>query len=312
MQKVALFYNPASGTRRERREQLVEEAAQILRAAGKDVYVDPTRGPGTAAAQVREALSRGCDTIVIAGGDGTINDALQGLAGGEACLGVIPMGTGNVLAHDLGLSHRPLQAARQLLEFQPKRIALGKIEFTGVNDERASRWFVAVAGVGGSAKLMYDVHAGLKGRHGMIAYYFQMARLALFHPFAGFQVEYRTPEGITHSCTAVEVDAVRTTNFGGLMRRWAWGAELQRTDAQLVMFGSSSRSRFLHYTFGRMLGTKWRTPGVDLAYAKEVHCTVSTPGQRIYAEADGEYIGHPPVKIEVVPKMLNLLMSPKT
>lgn len=311
MQKIALFYNPASGPRMERRHHVIEEAAAVFRKAGKEVAVEPTRGPGTAAAQVREVLARQFDTVVIAGGDGTINDALQGLAGQPAALGVIPMGTGNVLAHDLGMSHRAGEAARQMLAFQSRRIALGKVEFTGHNGAPTSRWFIAVAGVGGSAKLMYDVHAGLKGAHGMAAYYLQMTRLALLHRFDSFNVHYRDQDGQLQTCSAVEADAVRITNFGGLMRRWAWGAELQRDDAQLVLFTSSSRARFLHYTFERILGSKRRTPGVEMVYAKEIVCTANHPGQRLYAEADGEYIGGPPVKITVVPEMLNLLMSGK-
>jgi diacylglycerol kinase (ATP) len=311
MQKIVLFYNPAAGRRTERRRHLVEDAATVLREAGKEVLVQATHGPGTAAGQVRELLPQGYDTVLVAGGDGTINDALQGLAGGSAALGVIPMGTGNVLAHDLGISHRPRHAARQLLAFQPRRIALGKIEFTDPQHKPSSRWFVAVAGVGGSAKLMYDVHAGLKGTHGMGAYYFQMARLALAHRFASFHVEYRKADGTLQKSSAAEADAVRITNFGGLMRRWAWGAELQRNDAQLVLFTTSSRPRFFHYTLGRILGFKWRTPGVEMVYAREIYCTASTPGQRLYAEADGEYIGGPPVKIEIVPDMLNLLMNAK-
>jgi diacylglycerol kinase (ATP) len=312
MQNVALFYNPASGSRNERRQHAVEEAAQVLREAGKEVRVEATRGPGAAATQVQEAMDRQCDTVVVAGGDGTINDALQGLAGRDAALGVIPMGTGNVLAHDLGISHRPRDAARQLLSFTSRRIALGKIECTGTDRQRESRWFIAVAGVGGSAKLMYDVHAGLKGKHGVAAYYLHMARLALLHQFASFDVEYRDLEGNTHQCSAVEADAVRITNFGGLMRRWAWGAELQRDDAQLVLFTTGSRTRFLHFTLGRIFGSTRRTRGVEMVYAREIECTANKPGQRLFAEADGEYIGGPPVKIEIVPSMLNLLMKPKT
>jgi YegS/Rv2252/BmrU family lipid kinase len=311
MQKIALFYNPASGSRRERRLRVVEGAAAIFREAGKEVFVEVTHGPGTAAGQVRDALEKRYDTIVIAGGDGTINDALQGIAGTSANLGVIPMGTGNVLAHDLGLSHRARDAARQLLQFQPRRIALGKVEFSSKEGNRASRWFVAVAGVGGSARLMYDVHAGVKGRHGMAAYYFQMARLALFHRFDSFNVEYRDDAGSIQKCVAAEADAVRITNFGGIMRRWAWGAELQRDDAQLVIFTTSSRTRFLHYTLERILRSKRRTPGVEMIFTKEIVCTASSPDRRLHAEADGEYIGGPPVKIEIVPNMLNLLMSPK-
>jgi diacylglycerol kinase (ATP) len=307
MQKVALFYNPASGRRSERRVHVVEGAASVFRASGKEVLVEVTHGPGTAAAQVRDALAKGCDTVVIAGGDGTINDALQGLAGTNAALGVIPMGTGNVLAHDLGLSSRASEAAKQLLKFRSRRIALGRVEFSD-GGSRASRWFIAVAGVGGSARLMYDVHAGLKGRHGMAAYYFQMARLALLHRFESFDVEYRDKAGTMQRCVAAEADAVRITNFGGLMRRWAWGAELQRDDAQLILFSTSSRTRFLHYTIERILGSKRRTPGVEMIFTKEIVCTASSPGQRIYAEADGEYIGGPPVKIGIVPNMLSLLM----
>lgn len=312
MQRVALFYNPAAGRHVERRRQVIESAAQVLREAGKEVYVEPTRGPGTAAVQVREVLDRKFDTVVIAGGDGTINDALQGLAGTDAVLGVIPMGTGNVLAHDLAISHRPREAARQLLSFQSRKIALGRVEFTTHDGARGTRWFVAVAGVGGSAKLMYDVHAGLKGRHGMLAYYLQMARLALLHPFASFEVEYRDSAGGMQKCSAVEADAVRITNFGGLMRRWAWGAELQRHDAQLVIFTTRSRTRFLHFTLGRILGRQWKTPGVEMIFAREMVCHEGTPGQKLYAEVDGEYIGGPPVKIEIVPNMLNLLMASKS
>ncbi len=311
MQRVALFYNPASGRSSGQRQHAVEKAADVLRAAGKKVHVEPTRGPATAAAQVREAMGQGADTVVIAGGDGTIHEALQGLAGTDLTLGVIPMGTGNVLAHDLGISHRPAEAAAQLLSFEAKRIALGRVEYAVRAHQRGTRWFIAVAGVGGSAKLMYDVHAGLKGAHGMLAYYAQMARLALLHRFDSFNVEYRNGNGEWTKCTAVEADAVRITNFGGLMRRWAWGAELQRDDAQLVLFRTGSRPRFLHYTFSRILGTRWLTPGVELIHANEVRCSASTPGQRLHVEADGEYIGGPPVTIEIVPNMLNLLMAAK-
>lgn len=311
MQKIALFYNPASGRRSRRRLHVVEEAAAVFRHAGKDVSIEATQGPGTAAQQVQAALRAGYDTAVIAGGDGTINDALQGIAGSKATLGIIPMGTGNVLAHDLGLSHRPEAAARQLLTFQTRRIALGKIICTATDGTRPSRWFIAVAGVGGSAKLMYDVHAGLKGTHGVAAYYVQMARLALLHQFASFEVSYEDLNGATHECSAVEADAVRINNFGGLMRRWAWGAELQRNDAQLVLFTTGSRSRFLHFTLGRIFGSTRPTKGVDMVYAKRVHCDSKKPGQRLFAEADGEYIGGPPVEIEIVPDMLNLLMSTK-
>ena len=89
MRKAALLYNPASGHRRERRVAHVEEAAAVLRAAGVEALVVPTRAPGTAGEQAREAVAAGCDTIVACGGDGTVHEILPGLAGGAAALRVI-------------------------------------------------------------------------------------------------------------------------------------------------------------------------------------------------------------------------------
>ncbi len=308
MQKVALLFNPSSGRARQRRIDVVHSLARDLEHAGKTVTVESTLSPGSASEQVREFLAQGFDTILIAGGDGTVNDALQGLAGSNAALGVIPMGTGNVLAHDLGISGNPRRAVQQLLQFRPRRVALGRIQSTGSSNLKV-RWFIAVAGVGGSAKLMYDVHSGLKGTHGMAAYYWHMLRLLFLHPFPLFQVEYRNGTGELVRCTAAEADTVRIRNFGGLMRRWAWGAGLTRDDLQLVLFRTGQRLRFLHYTVARILGTTWSTPGIELVHTREVWCSPISSSERLHAEVDGEYVGGLPVKIDVVPGMLDLLMS---
>src|SRR5215467_12820903 len=101
MRKAALFYNPLSGRRKKYRVQDVEAAAAIIRQADVEVEVAPTRAPSDAAAQVRMAIRDGFDTIVACGGDGTVHDLLQGLAGKNAALGIIPLGTANAMAHDL-------------------------------------------------------------------------------------------------------------------------------------------------------------------------------------------------------------------
>lgn len=288
---------------------MIEAVVHELRNAGRSVHVEATRAAGSAACQVRDLLPHGFDTIVVAGGDGTINDAIQGIVPSDVSLGIIPMGTGNVLAHDLGLSRNPVRAARQLLQWKPKRIALGRIHFTHKNGDAGERWFIAVAGVGGSAKLMYDVNSGLKNVHGMAAYYTHMLRLTLFHRFPVFQVEFEDQNGTIVRRTAAEADAVRIQNFGGLMRRWAWGAELTRDDAQLVLFHTGRRIPFIRYTISRILGGEWSTPGIELVHTRVVRCAAISADQRLHAEADGEFVGGLPVKIEVVPGMLNLLMS---
>ena len=92
MRKAALFYNPISGRRKKHRVQDVEAVAAVLRAAGVELEVAPTRAASDATAQVRMAIREGFDTIIACGGDGTVHDVLQGIAGRDAALGIIPLG----------------------------------------------------------------------------------------------------------------------------------------------------------------------------------------------------------------------------
>src|SRR2546423_9239334 len=134
MRKAALFYNPLSGRRKKHRLKDVEAVAAILRAAGVEVEVAPTRAASDAAAQGRMAVRDGFDTIVACGGDGTVHDVLQGLTGKEAALGIIPLGTANAMAHDLRLPISPAAAPKSLLSPVPKRVAVGGIDYRHFNN----------------------------------------------------------------------------------------------------------------------------------------------------------------------------------
>ena len=105
MRRAILIYNPASGQKRERRAEHVSRAAQVLRAAGVDVETCATLDAGSAIRQTQQAVVEGFDTIIACGGDGTVNEVLNGLmlVGAGATLGVIPLGSGNLLATDLRL-----------------------------------------------------------------------------------------------------------------------------------------------------------------------------------------------------------------
>src|SRR5690349_24589883 len=133
MQRAALFYNPLSGRRRKYRVKDVESVAAILRAASVQLEVAPTRAASDAAAQVRLAIRDGFDTIIACGGDGTVHDVLQGIAGRGAALGIIPLGTANAMAHDLRLPMRPAAAAKALLSAVPKTVAVGQIQYRACN-----------------------------------------------------------------------------------------------------------------------------------------------------------------------------------
>jgi diacylglycerol kinase family enzyme len=107
MRRAALIYNPASGQQSSRRGALVDKAIAVLREAGVETEKLETNAPGSAETLAREAAARGCDTIIACGGDGTVHEVLQAVVGTEIALGVIPLGTANALASDLGLRAAP-------------------------------------------------------------------------------------------------------------------------------------------------------------------------------------------------------------
>src|SRR5437870_12627407 len=197
MRHAALFYNPNSGRRRKHRLSDVETARSILQAAGVDIEVAPTRAASDAAAQVRSAIRDGCDTIIACGGDGTIHDVLQGLAGKDAALGIIPLGTANAMAHDLRLPLTPQRAAHALLSATPKRIAVGRIDYRDFNNLPAFRFFTVAAGVGVDAHLFYNLNRLIKDRMGMLAYYSKATHLWLTHRMRYFEAEFSSNGGAT-------------------------------------------------------------------------------------------------------------------
>src|SRR5438270_2211733 len=300
MRRAALFYNPHSGRRKKHRLKDVEAAAGILRSAGVQVEVAPTRAAADAAAQIRMSVGEGFDTIVACGGDGTVHDVLQGLAGKEAALGIIPLGTANALAHDLRLPISAERASRALLTATPRRIAVGKIEYRDFNNLPSFRYFTVAAGVGLDAHLFYKLNRLIKDRMGMLSYYSKAVHLWMTHRMRYFEAEFSINGGeLKMEERLSEMLAIRINNFGGVLRELAPGASLERNDLRLVLCRTGNRALYLAYVFRGFLGLNRGIPGIELAHADQVICRAIPGGkvERIYAEADGELLGHLPITL---------------
>src|SRR5215471_10365960 len=311
MRKAALFYNPISGRRRKHRPKDIEKVAAILRSGGLELEVSPTKAASDAAAQVRMAIREGFDSIIACGGDGTIHDVLQGIAGKDAVLGVIPLGTANALAHDLRLPLSAEGAARALLTSTPRRVAVGRIDYRDFNNLPSFRYFTVAAGVGVDAHLFYKLNRLMKDRMGMLAYYSKATHLWLTHRMRYFEAEFSTPGGpFVKEPRLSEMLAVRITQFGGVLRELAPGASLARNDLRLVLCRTGNRALYLAYVFRGILGLSRGVPGIHLAYADQVHCrnVAGEKPENIYVEADGELLGRLPMTLSVVPEALSVLV----
>lgn len=311
MRKAALLYNPHSGRRRKQRVQDVEAAAAVLRAAGVELDISATRAASDAGAQVRMAIREGFDTIIACGGDGTVHDVLQGLAGRDAALGIIPLGTANAMAHDLRLPLSPAAAAQALLTAVPKRIAVGRIDYRDFNNLPAFRHFTVAAGVGVDAHLFYKLNRLIKDRMGMLAYYSKATHLWWTHRMRYFEAEFSSNGGgIRQEARLSEMLAVRINFFGGILRELAPGSSLARNDLRLVLCRTGNRALYLAYVFRGLLGMSRSVPGIELAYADTVTCA-SVRGEKpenIYVEADGELLGRLPITLSIVPDAMTVLV----
>jgi diacylglycerol kinase (ATP) len=314
MQKIALLYNPLSGRRRERRLADVEQAAGILQNAGHETRIVATLGSSATPDQVRQQIADGCDTILACGGDGTIHDILQGIVGSDAMLGVIPLGTANSLAHDLGSPMSASRAARALLSSIPKRIAVGHITCAGTNRSSVSRYFAVTAGIGVDAHVFYKLSARAKMRFGLSSYYMTAFQLWLTHPMHLFRAITKGSDGTSREHSVSQLLAVRIGNFGGILRELAPGASLDRNDFRMVLFHNRSRASYLAHIVRGICGLRLNVPGIDLAFADGASCSVldSQSAEQVLVEADGELLGMLPAEVSVIPDALTLLVPQKS
>lgn len=318
MRKAALLYNQRSGGGRTHRRAEVDAALQILRAAKVDTAFKITVSSADAGEQARRAIAAGCDTILACGGDGTVHDVIQGMAGSRAALGILPMGTANALAHDLGMPLSCPAAAQVLLDADPKRIALGRVELPDLNGERIAKYFTVAVGVGVDAHLFYKLNYATKQKLGMAAYYATAWQLWFSYEMRPFAVRCAGVFG-EEGMVATEMLAVRIRNFGGMLRELAPGASLDREDLRLLLCQTSSRISYLSYVTRTLLGASWGVPGVELRDARSVRCDyVAGPEngsgevlKKVYVEADGELLGTLPAEITMVPDALTVLIPRK-
>jgi YegS/Rv2252/BmrU family lipid kinase len=287
-----LIYNPAAGKIRRNPEGILQRTKAAMARAGISAELRPTSGPGQAAEIARRSIGEGADAIFVLGGDGTVNETVQGMVGTTVPLGVLPGGTANCLAMELGFGSRIERAVERLAASEPVSIALGRI--TG----GASRYFLLMCGAGLDAAIVDEVSAPLKASTGKFAYW--VAGLSQFRRYVQ-SLRIRV-NGQEHDCGFVLVSRIR--NYGGDMEI-ATGASLRRDDFEVVYFQGKHPMRYAAYMIGVAARTVRRFPGVHCLHAASVEILTGAPSQ-----IDGEFHGRQAIRIDTVPNALTLLLPP--
>ncbi len=317
MRRVLFFVNPLLMNRRGRRAT-VERAAGYLRSEGCEVEARDTLSAHSAGEQAQEAVASRFDTIFVCGGDGTIFQVIQGVAGSEVALGVIPFGTGNVLAQNLRLPRDPMAALLAQVKGPAVSIPLGKVVCKTPGHIKDKSWYFTIAaGMGVHAALMNLAPTGTGKRvGGQLAYYAGGIRLLVQHPIEPFDLEVTTTAGDVRRWRATEAIAVRVPGIN----LWRPGGNLLKPELRLASLRETSRVGLAHATYHAIVTRKTvngeatagnsRLPYAQFDDASAVVCR-PTPdwGYRtpLLVEADGEVIGTERATITIAQRRLRLL-----
>jgi diacylglycerol kinase family enzyme len=311
MRRVIFFLNPLLVTRRGRRG-VVERCAALLRDDGCLIEVQDTVSDNFAGEQARAAIASGFDTVFVCGGDGTLFHILQGMAGSDAALGVIPMGTGNVLAQNLRLPRDPMAAFELQRRGEAVSIPLGEVTCADRAQSTERSWnFVLAAGVGMHAAVM-DLAPNGSGKRvwGRGAYYAGGLRLLLRHPIQPLDIEMTDAEGRVERFRACELLAVRVPRIGV----WRSGGNLHSPHLRMAAIPLAGRGGLTHACF-HALATRLSNRESRLCYpryddAMAIACSPaegSSHDAPVLVEADGEVIGAGRAVFRMAEKRLRLL-----
>jgi diacylglycerol kinase (ATP) len=294
LRKATLISNPKTGRYAVRRRP-VEELAAKLESLGFTIDLRLTQGPGDATEIAARAARNGSSDVIVAGGDGTINEAIQGLAGTKARLAIIPRGTANVLARELSLPLEDEQALKIVAEGKSRQIYLGlAIDET----KQESRYFVLMAGIGLDASVVRRVQPSLKKRIGKGAFWISgLSHLATWNP-RPFILEIN---GRKYTSTFAAIG--KAAKYGGDLAITP-GARLDEPQFEICIIDTRSRLRYLHLLSHAMRnGMPRNTPEVQFVNAVRVRAHGDAQVQ-----IDGELIGHLPMRFEIAPHSLQVIV----
>lgn len=293
--RAALIYNPVAG-RLARGERLLQRTIAVLEKQGISTVLVPTTGPSTASGLARRQIDQGCDLILAAGGDGTINEVLNGMVHSGVPLGILPGGTANVLAKELRVSFNLEKAAAHLSDCHPQKVSLGKL----CMGRSEPRYFLLMAGIGLDAHIIYQLNLDLKAVAGKLAYYVSGGK-ELLRAQPQFPVWV---DGKQYECGFALVSRVR--NYGGDFEL-ARGASLLNNEFEVALFEGRNSFRYVGYFFGMLLGRAEQMKGCTVLKAKQISCGPCDDPD-VYVQIDGESVGRLPASMEIVPDALTLLM----
>jgi len=268
-----------------------EALRREFKAAGIEYELLEAKKKKEAEKLVRKRRDDGFDIVIAGGGDGTVSRALSGLRGSSIPLGIIPMGTGNMVARELGIPIDVESAIKVITgEYRKKKIDAMKI---------GKHLYVLNAGVGINAQVIARTNKKAKRRFGRIAYVSTLAHAIRFRP-RSVEIEL---DGEKHRYRAVDV---AVSNCSAVAKKvYPPGPEIRPDDGRVDVWvlGMETTADYARYMLGLLFGRRRKARYLS---AKE-RIVINAPSP-LAAQADGNIIGTTPLEVEVMPAALTILV----
>src|SRR5579884_363001 len=295
-----LIANPTSGSHIFHAQQ-IRETITFLREHGWQAELRLTTAAGDARRFAHEAVKQKIDVVVAVGGDGTINEIIQELAGSETALGVLPSGTVNVWAREVGIPLDNAGAREVLLNGQIRHIDLGKI-----ND----RYFLLMVGIGLDGEVTHAVEKKPAKRLGVLGYWLVGAWLGL--GYGGFAITLNA-DGRRVKTHALQVIIGNTQLYGGAVK-YTWQAQCDDGLLDICIVRRQSIHRRPLVLLDFLLHREQRRQWVRYEKCTQVKIRTRHP---VAIQIDGDPMGHtsngyPPTTVNIVPGALKVLVPQTT
>lgn len=287
---VAFIVNPIAGGGRVRHDWPRIEARLNERGANWTAFW--TEEQGHATALTREACAAGFDAVVSVGGDGTLNEVVNGAANTGVPVGIIPLGTGADFPRTAGVPTSPLDALDVVLDGDVKYVDLGR-----VND----RFFCNVAGTGFDATVAERVNRNGKSQSGAIPYVMALVQTLFSYRNTPITI---TMDGVTHEVTTLLMAVANGRFFGGGMMICP-GADMSDGEFDVCVIGDVGKLKTLFLLPRVFSGSHVEHPEVQVLRGREIH--IDGP-PHVHIQADGEIIGRLPATFEIKPGALPMLL----
>ena len=309
-----IIYNPTSG-RPARRAEDVRRMVELLAARGINAVASATSGPDDASQLAHSAVASGADIIISYGGDGTLNEVIQGMAGSQTALAVWPGGTANVVARDLGVPLAIPELADMIAAGKTRRIALGLARSKDAEEQKSRgaevnspppegpdhfrRYFVMMAGIGLDASIARSVNKRLKRRTGEFAYWMSGIKHLFLWRAEAFTVDV---DGRCYEGAFALVGNGKGYGGGMIMTP---GARLEEPLFEVYILPPLANNLAYLRALGACIRGKPEVAGVSLVKGKHIK---ANSAREPWVEADGEIIGRLPMTFDIVPDALSVIV----